>query len=123
MFHVSRRGENRIDIDFSGKLDSRAMRAALDDLLFKSEGISHGRMLYRIGDFDVPTLGAMGVELARIPQLFRFIRRFDRCAVVSSKEWLRKASEIEGALFPGLSIKAFDENQNTEAHNWLESQN
>ena len=55
--------------------------------------------------------------------MFRFIRRFDRCAVVSNKDWLRRASEIEGALFPGLAIKAFDENQNTEAHNWLESQN
>ena len=76
MFQVSRRGENRIDIDFSGKLDSQAMRAALDDLLFKSEGISHGRMLYRIGDFDLPTLGAVGVELSRLPQLFRFIHRF-----------------------------------------------
>src|SRR3546814_5379297 len=85
MFHVSRRGENRIDIDFSGKLDSQAMRAALDDLLFKSEGISHGRMLYRIGDFDLPTLGAVGVELSRLPHLFRFIRRFDRCAVVAGR--------------------------------------
>ncbi|MDX2352976.1 STAS/SEC14 domain-containing protein [Stutzerimonas xanthomarina] len=122
MFHVTRIGDNRIDVDFSGKLDSSEMRFALDELMRKSEGISHGQMLYRIGDFDIPTLGAMGVELARIPQLFRFIRRFDRCAVVSNKDWLRRASEIEGALFPGLAIKAFDENQNTEAHNWLESQ-
>ena len=123
MFHVTRIGDKRIDVDFSGKLDSIEMRFALDELMRKSEGISHGQMLYRIGDFDIPTLGAMGVELARIPQLFRFIRRFDRCAVVSNKDWLRRASEIEGALFPGLAIKAFDENQNTEAHNWLESQN
>ena len=123
MFHVTRIGDNRIDVDFSGKLDSSEMRFALDELMRKSEGISHGQMLYRIGDFDIPTLGAMGVELARIPQLFRFIRRFDSCAVVSNKDWLRRASEIEGALFPGLAIKAFDENQNTEAHNWLESQN
>ena len=123
MFHVTRIGDNRIDVDFSGKLDSSEMRFALDELMRKSEGISHGQMLYRIGDFDIPTLGAMGVELARIPQLFRFIRRFDRWAVVSNKDWLRRASEIEGALFPGLAIKAFDENQNTEAHNWLESQN
>ena len=122
MFHVTRIGDKRIDVDFSGKLDSSEMRFALDELMRKSEGISHGQMLYRIGDFDIPTLGAMGVELARIPQLFRFIRRFDRCAVVSNKDWLRRASEIEGALFPGLAIKAFDENQNTEAHNWLESQ-
>ncbi|WP_407291563.1 STAS/SEC14 domain-containing protein [Stutzerimonas zhaodongensis] len=121
MFHVTRIGDKRIDVDFSGKLDSSEMRFALDELLRKSDDISHGHMLMRIGDFDIPTLGAMGVELARIPQLFRFIRRFDRCAVVSGKEWLRRASEIEGALFPGLTIKAFDESQNTEAHNWLES--
>ncbi|MCQ4296590.1 STAS/SEC14 domain-containing protein [Pseudomonas stutzeri] len=121
MFQVSRRGENRIDIDFSGKLDSQAMRAALDDLLFKSEGISHGQMLFRIGEFDLPTLGAIGVELSRLPHLFRFIRRFDRCAVVSGKEWLRRASEIEGAMIPGLTVKAFDEHQGVDAHSWLSS--
>ncbi len=122
MFHVTRIGDKRIDVDFSGKLDASEMRFALDELLRKSEGISHGHMLCRIGDFDVPTLGAMGVELSRIPQLFRFIRRFDCCAVVSGKEWLRKASEIEGALIPGLVVKAFEEDQGTEAHNWLQAQ-
>ena len=121
MFQVARRGENRIDIEFSGKLDSQAMRAALDDLLFKSEGISHGRMLFHIGEFDLPTLGAIGVELSRLPQLFRFIRRFDRCAVISGKEWVRRASEIEGTMIPGLTVRAFDEHQGTEAHSWLDS--
>ena len=123
MFHVSRIGDSRIDIDFSGKLDRSEMRFALDELLRKSEGIGHGRLLLRIGEFDLPTLGAMGVELSRIPQLFRFIRRFDYCAVVCGKDWVRRASEIEGALFPGLTIRAFDEPQSTEAHLWLEGQN
>lgn len=122
MFHVSRIGDRRIDVDVSGKLDASEMRFALDELLRKSEGISHGQMLCRIGEFDLPTLGAVGVELSRIPQLFRFIRRFDRCAVVSGKEWLRKASEIEGTLIPGLTVKAFDEQLSTEAHCWLQSQ-
>lgn len=120
MFYVSRIGDSRIDVDFSGKLDGNEMRFALDELMRKSEGISHGRMLFRIGDFDFPTLGAVGVELSRMPQLFRFIRRFDRCAVVCAKEWVRKTSEIEGALIPGMTIKAFDEGQTTEAHQWLE---
>nr|MBF0685343.1 STAS/SEC14 domain-containing protein [Pseudomonas sp.] len=122
MFHVTRIGDNRIDVDFSGKLDSNEMRFALDELMRKSEGISHGQMLYRIGDFDLPTLGAVGVELSRIPQLFRFIRRFDRCAVVAGKEWVRRASEIEGALIPGLTIKAFDLHEAERAHQWLEAQ-
>ncbi|MFC3606369.1 SpoIIAA family protein [Stutzerimonas tarimensis] len=119
MFEVTRRGTDRIDVNFSGKLDSDAMKAALDDLLFKSEGIEHGVMHYRIGEFDLPTLGAIGVELARIPRLLRFIRRFDRVAVLAEQDWLRRASEIEGAMIPGLSIKAFTHAQEVEAEAWL----
>lgn len=120
MFQVTRNGENRIDVDFAGKLDSNDMRVALDELTQKSEGIEHGRMLYRIGEFEFPTLGAVAVELSRIPQLFRFVRRFDRMAVVAGKEWVRKASEVEGALIPGLQIKAFDLGQEAEAEAWLQ---
>jgi len=122
MFHVTRIGDKRIDVDFSGKLDSNEMRFALDELMRKSEGITHGQMLFRVGDFDMPTLGAVGVELSRLPQMFRFVRRFDRCAVVSAKEWVRKTSELEGALIPGLTIKAYDQDRATEAHQWLEGQ-
>ena len=121
MFQVTRIGDKRIDVDFSGKLDSNDMRFALDELMRKSEGISHGQMLYRIGDFDMPTLGAVGVELSRIPELFRFVLRFDRCAVVAGKEWVRRASEIEGIMIPGLTIKAFDLHEVEQAHQWLEA--
>jgi hypothetical protein len=120
MFQVMRNGENRIDVDFAGKLDSNDMRVALDELSQKSEGIEHGRVLYRVGDFALPTLGAIAVELSRIPQLFRFVRRFDRMAVVAGKEWVRTASEVEGALIPGLQIKAFDLGQEAEAEAWLQ---
>lgn len=120
MFRVTRVAPDRIDVILSGRLDSDAMRAALDDLLFKSEGINHGRMLYRIDEFDLPTLGAVAVELSRLPQLFRFIRRFDRCAVIAGKDWLRRISEVEGLLIPGLTIKAFDLHQESDALAWLE---
>lgn len=120
MFQVTRNGENRIDVDFAGKLDSNEMRAALDQLTQQSEGIEHGRMLYRIGEFEFPTLGAMAVELARIPQLFRFVRRFERMAVVADQEWVRRVSQIEGALIPGLTIKAFDSIKEAEAEAWLQ---
>lgn len=120
MFNVKRNGDNRLDIQFAGKLDSGGMKAALDDLVAKSEGIENGRMLYRIGDFDMPTLGAIGVELSRLPQLFRFIRKFDRAAVVAGKQWVRKISEMEGALIPGLTIKAFSSDEEAQAEAWLE---
>ena len=39
MFKVTRSGDRRIDVDFAGKLDSDAMRVALDELLQAAEGI------------------------------------------------------------------------------------
>lgn len=119
MFKVTANGSNRIDIDFGGKLDSDGMRAALDELHSKSEGIENGRMLYRVYDFKLPTLGAIGVEIARLPRLFKLIRRFDRVAVLADKDWVQKASEIEGALIPGLEIEAFDLDEADEAERWL----
>lgn len=120
MFQVTRHSENRVDVDFAGKLNSDDMRAALDQLTQQSEGIEHGRLLYRIGEFSMPSLGAIGVELAHIPQLFRVARRFERMAVVADQGWVRKASELEGALIPGLQIKAFDSIQEAKAEAWLQ---
>jgi len=119
MFKVVISGENRLDVDFSGKLDSEGMKTGLDELIEKSKDFVNGRMLYRIGDFDFPTLGALGEELSRIPELFGLIGKFDKVAVVASKGWVRKAGEIEGALIPGLDIKAFEEDQLAAAEDWL----
>ncbi|MDW3095530.1 MAG: STAS/SEC14 domain-containing protein [Gammaproteobacteria bacterium] len=119
MFKVTKNGLNRIDIEFSGKLNSDDMKVALDDLLNSSKDIENGRMLYRLSDFNIPTLGALGVELSRIPELFRFVKKFDRIAVIVDKEWVKKATELEGAIIPGLKIKAFDLDEQTEAEKWL----
>lgn len=119
MFKVVPNGPDRLDIELSGKLNSDDMRAALDELADQSGDINNGRMLYRIVDFDFPTFGAIGVELSRLPKLFRLIRKFDRVAVLADKNWIRKASEIEGALIPGLEIKAFGLDETAKAEAWL----
>lgn len=119
MFAVNRVGPDRVDIEFSGRLDAEEMKAALDEFFDKTHDIEHGRMLYRIGDFDLPTLGAIGVELSRIPKMFGLIRRFDRVVVLADQAWVRTASEIEGALIPGLVIKSFERGREAEAEAWL----
>ncbi len=121
MFEVVRNGTNRLDINFGGKLGKDEMKVALDELFNSGKDIENGRMLYRIDDFELPTLGAMGVEFSRLPEAFRFIKKFDRAAVLVDKKWVKKASEIEGALIPGLKIKAFDLDQEPEAEAWLAS--
>ena len=121
MFHVERHGPNRMDLTLAGKLDAEAMRNALDAMITESGGIEHGRMLYRIQDFDIPTFGAMAVEMSRLPMLLRLVQRFDRVAVLANKEWIKRVSEIEGALIPGLRIKAFDPDHEQQALTWLEA--
>lgn len=120
MFQVTRESDRRLNVEFSGKLDKETMKRLLDELMAKSVDISQGTLLLRIDEFDFPSLGAIGVELSRMPSLFRFIRRFDRAAVVVDKAWVRKASAIEGALIPGLDLKAFDLSQSAEAEAWLQ---
>ncbi|MEO0997121.1 MAG: STAS/SEC14 domain-containing protein [Pseudomonadota bacterium] len=119
MLKVFRKGPDRVDLELAGKLDSDAMKRGLDELLDASEDVENGRMLYRIRDFDWPTLGALGVELSRLPRLLKLIGRFDRVAVVVDKGWLHKASELEGALIPGLDIKAFEPENEAAAEIWL----
>jgi hypothetical protein len=121
MFKVTQNGLNRIDIELSGKLNSEEMKIALDELVSKSMNIENGKMLYDVIDFHLPSLGAIGIELSRLPEMFRLMKKFDRAAVLSDKTWLKKVSEFEGAFFPGLKIKAFNRDQKAEAEAWLSS--
>ena len=119
MFKVVRNGKNRLDIELSGKLNTEEMKTALDELESKSENIKNGKMLYEIIDFHLPSLGAIGVELSRLPSMFALVKKFDRAAVLTDKTWIEKASELEGLLYPNLEIKAFNRDQKEEAEAWL----
>ena len=121
MFKVTANGINRLDIEMSGKLNAEDMKIALDELVSKSQDIENGKMLYEIVDFHLPSLAAIGVEFSRIPAMFGLMKKFDRAAVLTDKTWLKKISELEGALYPGLEIKAFSFDQKVEAEAWLSS--
>ena len=119
MFTVVKKPEGRVDIDISGSLSSNAMRSGLDQLIEAADEIEHGVMLYRISGFTLPTLGALSVELQKLPQLFSLLGKFDRCAVVSDQPWIRTAAEIEGAMIPGLEVKAYAPEEEPLAEAWL----
>ena len=121
MFEVTRNGVDRLDLELSGKLDSEAMKRALDELASESQDIEHGKMLYDVIDFHLPSLAAIAIGFSRLPSMFGLIKKFDRAAVLSDRAWLKKVSEFEGHLIPGLEIKAFDRDQREEAEAWLSS--
>ena len=119
MLKITKASADRVDIELDGKIDAEIMRTALDDLIEKSKGVKGGKMLYRITNFELPTLGAIGVEVSRLPKLFGLLGAFDRCAVLSDSDWLKKVAEIEGAIFPGIEIRSFDLDQRDVAEEWL----
>jgi hypothetical protein len=119
MFKIKTNGMNRLDVEMSGKLNSEDMKIALDEFVRKSMNIENGKMLYEIIDFHLPSLGAIGVEFSRLPAMFGLMKKIDRAAVLSDKTWLKKVSEFEGFLIPGLEIKAFNRDQKAEAETWL----
>lgn len=121
MFKVTRKSENRLDIELSGKLNSEEMTIALDELVNKSKEIEKGKMLYDVIDFHLPSLDAIVIEFSRLPSMFELIKKFNRAAVLSDKNWLKIISEFEGMLIPGLEIKAFGRDQKEEAEAWLSS--
>ena len=67
------------------------------------------------------TLDAIGIEFSRLPSMFGLLKKFNRAAVLTDKAWLKKLSEFEGTLFPGLEIKAFNRDQKEKAEAWLSS--
>ncbi|AOS97180.1 hypothetical protein AUP74_01749 [Microbulbifer aggregans] len=119
MLSIKKNGKNRLDIDFSGDLNGTEMEKALDDFVARSQDIEEGRMLYRIRDFHLPSFGAMMIKLSRIPELLRTMGHYDRVALLTDTDWLQTAAELEGKLFPGLDIKAFDLDEEDEAEAWL----
>lgn len=119
MFEVTPNGVNRLDIRLSGKLNADEMKIALDELVEKSRHIENGKMLYEVIDFHLPSLAAISIEFSRLPAMLGLMKKFKRAAVLTDKVWLKKVSEFEGALFPGLEIKAFDRDQKAEAEGWL----
>lgn len=121
MFTVIQHGIDRLDIELSGKLNADDMKVALDELVNKSKDIEAGKMLYTIVDFHLPSLGAIGIEFSRLPEMFGLMKKFDRAAVLTDKTWLKTVSELEGMLYPGLEIKAFGLDQKEEAIAWLSS--
>lgn len=121
MFRVTKVDENRLNIEYEGALNSYDMELALDEFIQQAQGIENGTMLYVIGDFQFPSLSAIGVKLSKLPSLFGLIGKFNKAAIVTDKKWLQKVSEIEGWFIPGLQIKAFCTEDRLAAEQWLNS--
>ena len=106
-------------LTISGAIDADEMQAGLDAFLGALEEGKHTHFLYTITDFQFPPLDALAVEFRYLPQLLTSMSKIGRIAVVADQEWLRTAAGVEGALIPGLDIRAFEPGEEDAATSWL----
>jgi len=120
MLNVLKTAPDRIEIELMGPLGVDEMRAALEELFSVSEGMEKANILYKISDFEMPTLGAMAIEVQKMPQLLELTKKFNKCAVLSDTAWIRSAAEIEGVIIPSIAIKSFLMDETGAAKAWLD---
>lgn len=119
MFKVTRDGNHRLNIYFSGSMTTEEMELALNDFISEAQPIENGTMLYEIDNFEFPSLSAVFLKLSKLPSLFGLLGKFNKAAILTDKKWLQTVSTIEGWLIPGLEIKAFDRDEKAQAEDWL----
>jgi len=119
MLKIELREPDFLYLELDGEINAREMDIGLNQMIDASKDIIHGKLLYRITNFQFPTLGAIGIEFSKLPQLFTMISKFDRMAVLVEEQWLKNTAQFEGWLLPGVEIGAFDLDENDLAMAFL----
>ena len=121
MMNIIKVSSNRVNVEFSGKINRDQMKKVLDDMFAAIVDMEHGLLMYRIGELKMPPIGAIAVELKNLPEIFRLVQKIDRIAVVCNQGWIQTATKIEGKFIPGLEMKSFDLDKESAAIEWLEA--
>ena len=90
--------------------------AAFDDILSRDERVS---VLLDMRTLQGVTVSTLAKDLVEGVGLLSKVHLFDRAAIVTDTKWLSIAAEFEGALLPGLEVKAFASDAIDEANEWL----
>lgn len=101
----------------SGRVSREDYEAVIDPLLAEAGRAGRRiRFLYHFApDFEAFTPGAAW-EDAKVG--LQYLRLFERCAVVTDKEWLRGATQAFGAMMP-CPVRVFGETELDAARGWL----
>lgn len=119
MYRLSKVNGDCVVFELDGAPDAVDMENVLQEMTSMVDGQEGMSMLYKITKFEFPSLSTMAVKLSDLPRWLGVMKAISKIAVVTEKEWLRNAAEIEGFLIPGLDIKSFEFDQIAEAEAWL----
>jgi SpoIIAA-like len=101
----------------TGRIDEADVSTAID--LLEARLAEHERIaVYAEVEVAGITPGAFAKDVRYGFGKLRELRRFPRAAVVTSQEWVRWATRIEGAVLPQLEIRVFAPAEREQALAW-----
>ena len=106
-------------VDVTGTIDAISMETGLEAFLAATAGLDHLDILYRIHGMDLPTLGAIAVELQHLPALFGVLARMRKVALIADRHWIEVAAQAEAGIFRSIRLAVFQPGQELEARAWL----
>jgi len=119
MFDISDDPKGFKRLTIAGQIDEAEMRHGLEAFLAALPDTGRADFLYTITDFEFPALQAIAVEFGYLPRLMMSVAKIGKVALVADAEWLRKAAELEGMVFPGMTVKSFRPDEAGDAEIWL----
>lgn len=120
MIAIHRPAPRRLDVVVRGTLDEDAVRGGADEL---RDALEEGTaLLLDLREFDGMTVGGLARDLAESLHLVGRLARCRRIALVAAERWLRAAGRVDGALLPGVEVRAFDVDGIDEARAWLDGE-
>ena len=119
MLTIAKRDRNRIDLTMDGKVDAAEMERTLDEFVAMMREVENGQLLFDIADFHFPSLDAIGVKFARLPELFGLLKRIDRIAILTDESWMHSAVKAEDFLLPSIDLSAYARADRAQAEAWL----
>jgi hypothetical protein len=111
--------DQRLNLEVSGSVSAEEVARVLQEFEEKTEGMEDGAVLYKLHDFEMPSLSAVAVKLKDLPRWLRVMRKIGKMAVIADRQWIGKIAELEGLLLPGIEIKGFGLDEGASAEAWL----
>ena len=117
MIEIIETGSNRvIGLRISGRIE----KSDMDRVVQATE--EKFALADKLGIFvEVESFGGISFEALMEDIRFAFpnLKRFDKKAVVSDKQWHGTMARISDKLFPGIEVRHFAPEQREEALRWL----
>jgi hypothetical protein len=114
--------DNVVFMKISGEVSKEEMTESLNWFETAAGANDNLNICVDMAKDDFDGLGELRKEFVRVGHVLRTVPDADKCAVVTDSQFLRNSAKVEGAVIPGLEIRAFAADQSTPAETWLKGE-